>query len=254
MNRAFTLILPLLIAITGCSSRRSGPESLQAEIVRQLPHDPSAYTQGLDYEQDRLWESTGLYGQSTVREVDPAAGRILRSIKTGDAYFGEGLTWHRDMIWVLTWREGNVFVFDPVTLEPKKTFPFEGEGWGLTSDGTRLIRSDGTSTLSLHRDSDFSVIKKIAVTEKGRPVNNLNELEFVNGDIYANVYMTDRIVRIDASSGEVTGSLDLTGLRPLLPRPQQAEVLNGIAYRAGDGTFFVTGKYWPLIFELRIRE
>jgi len=225
---------------------------LRAEIVRQFPHDPSAYTQGLDHEHGRLWESTGLYGQSSVREISPASGEIIRRIETGAAYFGEGLTWHRGDIWVLTWREGAAFVIDPARLEKKSTFSFAGEGWGLTSDGTHLIRSDGTSALTFHRDSDFAVVKTVAVREKGQPVNNLNELEFVDGSIYANIFMTDRIVRIDAGSGEVTGTLDLSALRPLLPRPHRAEVLNGIAHQPDTGTFFVTGKHWPLIFELRI--
>jgi glutamine cyclotransferase len=166
--------------------------------------------------------------------------------------FGEGLTLHHGELWVLTWREGFVYVFDPDTFDIKRTFRLNGEGWGLTSDGASLILSDGTSSLTFYEARDFTAVRRLQVTENGRPLSNLNELEYVDGQIYANVYRTDRIVRIDPQDGQVNASIELQGLRAHLPRPHRAEVLNGIAFDDTTGNFLVTGKYWPKLFELRL--
>lgn len=243
-----------LVAFAGCAPKAPEPVPLKAEVVRQIARTPDAYTQGFQFYDGRIWESTGMYGQSRVREIDPDSGALLREAETGNRYFGEGLTWHNGEIWVLTWREETALVLDPATLAPRRTFRFEGEGWGLTSDGTHLIMSDGTSVLQFREPGGFSIVRTLPVTENGMPVNNINELEFVDGNIFANIYMSARIVRIDATSGHITGALEMPELLSLLPKPNRAEVLNGIAYDPGSKMFFLTGKYWPAIFQVRISE
>lgn len=247
------LTASLLVVFSACDHRITGSKELVAyRVVSQRPHDPAAYTQGLQLHQGRLWESTGTYGRSSIREVDPATGKVTRKRLFEKKYFGEGMTWHDGRIWMLTWREKTAFLIDPSTLETLRTFSHDGEGWGLTSDGIHLIASDGTSTLRYIDASNFTEVGRIRVTAGGHPVNNLNELEYVNGDLYANVYMTDLIARIDPTSGQVTGWLDLSPLRDRLPRPHRAETLNGIAYDSESGNLLVTGKYWPSLFELRL--
>ena len=241
----------LLLGCTACQRSRA-PEILRAGVVSVRPHDAGAYTQGLQLHAGRLWESTGLYGQSSVREVDPVSGEALRERELPANVFGEGLTWHDGELWVLTWRENAAFVLDPDTLATKREYRYEGEGWGLTSDGHHLIMSDGTSRLRFMMPENFTLARECRVTENGRPLNNLNELEFVDGAIFANVYLTDRIVRIDPASGRVTGTLDLASLRGLLPGPNNAEVLNGIAHDETTGHLIVTGKRWPMMMEIKI--
>jgi glutaminyl-peptide cyclotransferase len=238
----------LLFLTAGCSR---APETLTAEIIASRPHDPAAYTQGLQWHDGRLWESTGLYGQSSVREVDPATGEVLRKRDLPARYFGEGLTWHEGELWLLTWREQTAFVLDPDTFATKREHTYAGEGWGLTSDGEHLIMSDGTSRLRFMAPADFSLARELAVTENGVPLSNLNELEFIDGHIFANIYLTDRIVRIDPATGQVTASLDLSALRTQLPHPHNAEVLNGITHDPATGHLLVTGKRWPLLFEIK---
>lgn len=249
----------MLVVITGLltgvwvTSQPHSPDTLHAEIVATYPHDATAYTQGLQWQEGRLWESTGHYGRSSIREIDLSTGGVLRRKNLLPLYFGEGLTWHDGEIWFLTWREQTAMVLDPATLEMTRSYSYDGEGWGLTSDGRHLIMSDGTSRLMFMNPHDFSLARDITVTEKGQIVNNLNELEWVNGTLFANVYLTDRIVRIDPADGRVTGTLDLSGLRQQLPSAHLAEALNGIAYRADNGHYLVTGKNWPLLFEVRIQ-
>jgi len=246
------LLVPFIGLISGCDRLSPAPVQLTARIVSTRPHDPAAYTQGLQWHEGSLFESTGLYGTSTVRKVDPASGAIISKHDLPGHVFGEGLTFHGGKIYVLTWREQTAFEMDPTALSVLKTFEYSGEGWGLTSDGTHLIASDGTSTLRFFDPADFSVQRKLRITENGQPVMNLNELEFVDGVIFANVYLTDRIIRINPGNGRVTGSLDLSSLRALLPQPNRAEVLNGIAYDPSTKNFLVTGKFWPLVFDVAI--
>jgi glutaminyl-peptide cyclotransferase len=234
------------------SCKESPPEQLAYQVISVRPHDAAAYTQGLQLSGGRLFESTGHYGESTVREVEASTGKVLRKRPLAKQYFGEGLTLHAGEVWVLTWKEKTAFVFDLETFKLLRSFPYEGEGWGLTSDGTHLIMSDGSSTLKFMNPEDFSVIKSVEVKENGKSLDQLNELEWINGEIFANLYMSDRIVRISPSSGRVTGSLDLGGLRHQLPRPHRAEVLNGIAWDEKSGHLLVTGKYWPRLFEIQI--
>lgn len=229
------------------------PQILSHEVISTRPHDPSAFTQGLQLVGGRLFESTGQYGASTVREVDPLTGKILRSRALSAREFGEGLTHFKNELWVLTWKEQTVHVFDPDSLKPLRKFNYQGEGWGLTNDGNDLIMSNGSDVLQWMNASDFSVVRRVHVTDAGNPVNMLNELEWVNGEIFANIFMTERIARIDPKSGRVTGWLDLKNLRSQLAKPHRAEVLNGIAHDAKTGNFLITGKYWPALFEVQVR-
>ncbi|HMP88788.1 MAG TPA: glutaminyl-peptide cyclotransferase [Kiritimatiellia bacterium] len=241
----------LLVIFTGCGVLSTESEQIPVQIVAIRPHDLDAYTQGLQLVDGRLFESTGLYGESSVREVDPLTGRVLRKTMLDSRFFGEGLTMHAGELWVLTWMENTALVMNPDTFDIVRSYSYDGEGWGLTSDGKHLIMSDGTSTLKFIEPTDFSVVKKLRVTESGVPLMNLNELEFINGSIFANVYLTDRIVRINPRSGRVTGYMQLNELRRHLAQPNRAEVLNGIAYDEQTGHLLVTGKYWPMLFVLQ---
>jgi glutamine cyclotransferase len=249
-----SLIWLLLFAVVGggCRLGSAPPEIWQAEVVASYPHDPEAYTQGLQYIDGGLYESTGLYGQSSVREVDFASGRVLRRLDLPDRVFGEGMTLLDGHIRVLTWREQMAYRIDPNRWTIIDTNSYSGEGWGLTTDGVDLIKSDGTSSLTWMDPEDLSTKRKVSVTEGKMPVMNLNELEWVDGKIFANVYMQDRIVLINPKTGKVEAQTDLAGLRSLLPLPHRAEVLNGIAWNRENGTLLVTGKNWPLLFEVRL--
>ena len=224
-------------------------------VVNAYPHDSRAYTQGLVYRDGFLYESTGLNGRSTLRKVRLETGEIVQEHRLDAKYFGEGLTDWNSRLVQLTWQTNVGFVYDLTTFKPVRTFAYSGEGWGLTHDGKRLIMSDGESSGELRfvDPSSFKELGRLTVRDQNRPVGNLNELELVNGEIFANIYQTDRIARIDLSSGRVTGWIDLEGLLPVADR-RGADVLNGIAYdRAGD-RLFVTGKLWPRLFEIRLER
>ena len=247
--------MALGLAVTALAScQKSAPARLAYQVISSRPHDGGAYTQGFELSDGRLFESTGQYGESTVRELEPATGKILRKRPLAKQVFGEGLTIHNKEVWVLTWKENTVNVLEPETFKFIRSHSYKGEGWGLTSDGTQLIMSDGSSDLKFINPKDFSVVKSLPVMDGSSPVRNLNELEWINGEIFANVYMTDRIARISPSDGQVTGWLDLAGLRNQLTKPNHAEVLNGIAYDKSSGHLLVTGKYWPQMFEIKLSE
>lgn len=226
-------------------------------VVKSYPHDQSAFTQGLIFVDGSLYESTGIEGRSTVRKVELETGRSVQQFTLPPQYFGEGLTsWGTDLI-QLTYRTQTGFVYDRATLKLKKSFPYAGEGWGITHDGKRLIMSDGTSTLRFWDPVSFKEIGRLTVRDRGQPLKDLNELEFVRGEIYANVWHTDRIARISPASGEVVGWIDLKGLLkpgeiPAPPPLSEEAVLNGIAYDAGRDRLFVTGKLWPRLFEIQL--
>ena len=221
-------------------------------IVHTYPHDASAFTQGLVYVDGMLYEGTGLNGRSSIRMVDLAKGRVLQEHDLPENYFGEGLTdWGNNLI-ELTWQSHTGFVYDSFSFRVLKTFIYDGEGWGLTHDSKHLILSDGTSVLRLLDPVRFQQIGKIAVTDQGKPVLNLNELEYIHGEIYANVWQTNRIARISPATGKVIAWVDLAGLLPAAERQNSDAVLNGIAYDAKHNRIFVTGKLWPKLFEIKL--
>jgi len=249
-----TVAIPLaVISLWSCKAKPVVAEKLTYEVISSTPHDSGAYTQGLQINDGRLWESTGQYGSSTVRELNPATGEVLRKRSLPAEVFGEGLTIHGKEMWVLTWKEKTAYVLDPESFRTIRTHTYQGEGWGLTSDGKNLIMSDGSATLTFRDPKDFAVVRTVEIKDGGRPLKLLNELEYIKGQIFANIYTTDRIARIDPESGEVTGWLDFSALRSQLPTPNRAEVLNGIAYDDATGNLRITGKYWPLMFQVRAK-
>jgi len=220
------------------------------QVVRTYPHDPAAFTQGLEFVDGALYEGTGLNGRSSIRKVKLDTGEVLQRRDISSEYFGEGITlWKTDLI-ELTWQSGIAFVYDGATFQERRTFRYLGEGWGLTHDATNLIMSDGTDRLRLLDPATFAERRRIQVTAGGMPVRNLNELEVVKGEIFANVWQTNMIARI-ATDGRVVGWLDLNGL--LAPSERAGvDVLNGIAYDEAKDRLFVTGKLWPKLFEIKL--
>ena len=222
------------------------------QVVHVYPHDPQAFTQGLNFVDGVLYEGTGLNGKSTVRKVKLENGEVLQLQKIADEYFGEGIAVWRDRIFELTWRSGIGFIYDRNSLARVGTFTYPGEGWGLTTDGTRLIMSDGSSSLRFLDPTTQKETGRIQVRDGTVPVEHLNELEFVKGEVLANVWLTDRIARIDPKRGRVVGWIDLQGLLTPADAAQPDAILNGIAYDAAKDRLFVTGKLWPKIFEIKI--
>ena len=250
------------IAQSGAPSSPSGSpapsqqplERLTWQIVSERPHDTGAWTEGLLLDASgALYESTGIVGESTVRQVDPLTGAVLRSAPVPGDEYGEGLARVDDRLIQLTWKDGVALVWDQATLTQTGSFSYDGEGWGLCNDGTRLVMSDGSSRLTFRDPVTFEVLGSVDVTVQGEPLVRLNELECVDGSVWANVWETPWIVRIDAVTGQVTGALDTTGM--IDPDPSVADpgaVLNGIAYDPVQDTFLLTGKRWPSMFEVRI--
>lgn len=226
----------------------------EATIFAQYPHDREAFTQGLLYGDGMLFESTGQYGRSSLRRVDVSTGRITDITMLADHYFGEGLALARGQLYQLTWKAGVAFVYEPDTLRVVARHRYAGEGWGLAWDGSRLIMSDGSAVLRLIDPDDFSVVGRIRVREDGQPLDNLNELEMIDGEIWANIWHQDRIVRIEPASGQVIGSIDAAALRAALPEDNSAGVLNGIAWDADRKRIFVTGKNWPRLFRIALPQ
>lgn len=255
------LLLPAVALVFSPAARSAGTEQAQGraapaprygyKVVRGYPHDPQAFTQGLVYHKGVLYEGTGLKGQSSIRKVEIESGRVLQIRRLDDRYFGEGIVIWKDALIQLTWQSEIGFVYHLQTFEPQRTFTYAGEGWGLTQDGNRLIMSDGSSTLRFLDPGTLRETGRLPVHDRGIPVNELNELEFIRGEIYANIWNTHRIARISPKSGEVTGWVDLAGL--LDPRDARGvDVLNGIAYDASKDRLFVTGKLWPKLFEIQL--
>ena len=230
------------------------PADLSLRIVSTVDHDPDCYTQGFEFLDGRMFESGGGYGSSTVREVDPQTGKVIRRRPLARSVFAEGITILNGELWVLTWKEGIAYVFEPDTFKYIRQYKYEGEGWGLTNDGKHLVMSDGSDAIRFVDPDGFRIVREIKVTSGGRPVEEINELEFTPAGIFANIYRQDRIARIDPESGKVTGWLDGSALRKQLPPPHRAEVLNGIAFHSGTGRFWITGKLWPRMFEVEISE
>lgn len=253
MFRRTTLALFFaLISFAVCATAQTlAVDSYQ--IIHTYPHDPDAFTQGLVYADGHLYESTGRNGKSSIRMVDLSTGRVLRHYDLAAQYFGEGLTSLGNELVQVTWQTELGFVYDRSTFAWKRSFQYEGEGWGLTHDDKNLILSDGTPVLRFLDPKSFVETRRISVTdERGRPVVNLNELEFVRGEIYANIWQSNQIVRISPQSGKVLGRIDLTGLMDKSQLRDPNAVLNGIAYDEKEGRLFVTGKLWPKLFEIRV--
>jgi glutamine cyclotransferase len=223
-------------------------------VINTYPHDPSAYCQGLIFEDGWLYEGTGKEGQSELRRVELETGKVVQSVALAERFFGEGITAFGDRIYQLTWKHGVGFIYERKSLKKLREFRYRGQGWGLTHDGKRLILSDGTPTLRYLDPESLEEIGRLRVTARGRPVHHLNELEFVNGEILANVFPTDFIARISPADGRVLGWVDLRGLLPPRDRTPETEMLNGTAHDAKGARLFVTGKNWPKLFEIAIVE
>lgn len=221
------------------------------EVITSYPHDPNAFTQGLQYVDGVLYEGTGLYGQSTLRRVDLESGTVEQQITLPDQYFGEGIVVLADHIYQLTWKSRVAFLYDRESFELVDQFNYPTEGWGLTFDGEDLLMSDGSATIVRRDPATFAEVGRFTVLEQGAPVNLLNELEYIEGELWANVWQTDEIVIIDPENGEVTGRIDFAGLLPA-EDAAGADVLNGIAYDEEEERIFITGKFWPTLFEVQL--
>ena len=224
------------------------------EVVNTWPHDRAAFTQGLIFNDGVLLESTGQNGESSLRRVELTTGKVLQQVDVEDQYFAEGLTLFQGKLFQLTWQHKKGFIYDPVTFAAQGEFRYDGEGWGLTHDEKFLILSDGTNQIRFIDPSNFSIARTISVFENGRPLRELNELEYIKGEIYANIWHTDRIVRIDPATGNILGWIDLDGLLSATERRDPEAVLNGIAYDQAGDRLFVTGKLWPKLFEIRLKK
>lgn len=255
MRRGIFKIAFLLagMTLTVQAKAQRQPRADGYQIVHTYPHDAQAFTQGLVYVDGFLYESTGLNGKSSIRKVEVTTGKVLQRYDLADQYFGEGLTaWGNDLV-QLTWRAELGFVYDRSNLRWKRSFRYPGEGWGLTHDEKQLILSDGTPELRFLDPQTFEEIRRISVTdENGKPVSEINELEYIRGEIYANLWRTDQIVRISPRTGKVLGRIDLNGLIDKSKLTNRDAVLNGIAYDAAHDRIFVTGKLWPNLFEIKI--
>jgi glutaminyl-peptide cyclotransferase len=221
-------------------------------VVASFPHDRGAFTEGLFFHRGKFYESTGANGRSSIRQVDRLTGKVLQQTDLPYVYFGEGSIGWKDKIVQLTWRNQQGFIFDAADLKLTSSFRYPGEGWALTTDGRVLYMSDGTANLRILDPESLRQSGTIQVTDQGRPVLNINELEWVKGEIFANIWMTDRIVRIDPKTGRVTGWIDLAGLLPASERRGDEDVLNGIAYDAAGDHLYVTGKFWPKLYEIKL--
>ena len=218
-------------------------------IINEYPHDTRAFTQGLVYENGTMYEGTGLLKKSSLRQVELETGNILKIMNLSDEYFGEGVTIFGDRIIQLTWQSNTGFAYNKSDFNQTGEFHYSTEGWGLTTDGEQLIMSDGTAKLHFLDPETYQEKRSVNVTDNGTAITRINELEYVNGEIYANIWLTDRIARISPETGEVLGWIDLTGI---LNATVNADVLNGIAYDMENDRLFVTGKYWPTIFEIEV--
>lgn len=235
------------------------PTPISCEVVKEYPHDAGAFTEGLEFREGVLYEGTGQYGHSDVRKVDLVTGKVLQSTKMESRYFGEGITVLNGKLYQLTYREGKGFIYDAKTLKLEKTFTFDAqEGWGMTNNGTHLIFDDGGNVLRFLDPNTFKEVKQLKVTDEYGPVKEINEPELIKGFIYANVWRTDMILKIDTTTGHVVGRADLGMLRhtvavpPPTGRAEGPEVLNGIAYDAANNKIYVTGKYWPKLLEVKL--
>uniref|UniRef100_UPI0040569029 glutaminyl-peptide cyclotransferase n=1 Tax=Alistipes sp. TaxID=1872444 RepID=UPI0040569029 len=260
--RRFTTILLAIIALISCSGARKKTNSTQFlepkyytyEVVAEYPHSRTSYTQGLQFVDGELWEGTGEYGHSRLLCADLTTGKVLKSKAISNEEFGEGITIFGDKIYQLTWLNGKMHIYDRKSLEYLGTHPYKGEGWGLTSDGEKLYMSDGSHAIRVINPETMAQERRFGVTMRGESLTHLNELEWIDGKIWANVYTTDHIVIINPENGVVEGVINLSGILPESERDSRTDVLNGIAYDAATKRIFVTGKNWSKLFEIRLIE
>lgn len=253
MKRLIILAASVLLAGAGAGAAEAAIPVYGFLVKNTYPHDPDAFTQGLFYTDGVLYESTGLNGKSSVRKTDLKTGKVLMKTDIAPDYFGEGITDVGNTIVGLTWTSHVGFVFDKATLKMKQTFSYPGEGWGLANNGTDVFMSDGTAVIRVLSPKTLAEVRRIQVTADGKPIDRLNEMEWVDGELYANVWGSDVIARIDPASGKVVGWIDLSGLLDEKSRASGAvDVLNGIAYDSKKKRLFVTGKLWPKLFEIEL--
>ena len=246
------LVLWLLV-VASCAQSQKLPR-YSVKVEQEYPHDTLAYTQGLFFDEGRFFETAGQYGESNLREVTLENGVPLRMTAMEKEVFAEGSCAIGDNIYVLTWRERLCFVYDKNTFERTGQFTYNRQGWGLTTDGSLLIMSDGSAQLYFISPKTFTTVRSVTVRAMGKSVNYLNELEYINGKIWANIYLKDEIVIIEPSTGEVEGIIDCRGLLPRDRRTERTDVLNGIAYRPETEEIFITGKYWPSMYKISIEQ
>jgi glutamine cyclotransferase len=249
-RRSGLAALLLSLVLSACGSGERGRSAASYEVTGRFPHDPTAYTQGLVWADDVLFESTGLYGHSELRRVDLRSGRVLASRPLTSDRFGEGLALVKGRLYQLTWKEGVAYTYDAATLAPRDSFHYAGQGWGLATDGTSLIVSDGSDSLRVLSPATFQVHRVVHVRYNGAPLYQLNELEYVNGEVLANVYESNWVMRIDPATGTVRQAIDFADLYP--ERPATAEVMNGIALAPDGRQLLLTGKLWPVLFQVRL--
>ena len=224
------------------------------EVINTYHHDPDAFTQGLQFYKAELYESTGLNGRSSLRRVELKTGKVLQKIDIDNQYFAEGMTILGDKIYQLTYQTHIGFIYDLKTFQKIGSWQYEGEGWGLTTDGKELIMSNGSNKINYLDPTSLAITKTLEVFDEGYQVENLNELEYIKGEIYANIWQTDRVARIDPATGKVIGWVDLSGLLMPQERTEKVDVLNGIAYDEKEDRLFVTGKLWPKLFEIKLKK
>lgn len=250
---AFVSVMTILACASSGGDQRQPAPVHGFKVVATFPHDPAAFTQGLVFADGQFYESTGLNGESSLRRVEIATGKVLQEVKVPAEYFAEGLALVGDELLQLTWQHHQGFVYDRATFKQKRTFPFKGEGWGMAFDAKGgLVMSDGSDTLTFLDPKTQALVKTIGVRDAGRPVPQLNELEWVDGEIWANVWTTDRVARISPNTGEVNSWIDLSTLWPRGQRTPPADVLNGIAYDQATRRIFITGKKWPRVYQIAV--
>lgn len=250
-NLSLVLAYAAIVGLTAACDEFVDDETF--EVLATLPHDPAAYTQGILFHDGFLYESTGRYGESDLRRVDPATGEVLDLVPLDDSLFAEGLAMTDEHLIQLTWKAGKALVYDPTSLEVIDTLRYEGEGWGLCYDGTSLFMSDGSGRLVRRDPGSFAALDTLTVTKNGFSTRNLNELECVGESIYANVFLSDEILRIDKTTGAVVGSTDGYSLSVSSGRPQDVQaVLNGIAWDPSSQSFYLTGKLWPTMYHVTL--
>ena len=250
MRRLITAILSIFVLLS-CAD--ASVKVYKLDVVAEYPHDTDSYTQGLFFHDGQLYESTGMNGKSTFRKVDLASGKPLKRLDFDKKYFVEGSVILGDNLYILTWESRVAFMYDAKTLEFKSSWSYPREGWGLTTDGKQLIASDGSATL-FFMDENFALKDRVIVKCEDRPVRLLNELEYIDGKIWANVYTSNEIVIINPKDGKVVGIVDCTGLLPKNLYTSETDVLNGIAYNPETGKIYLTGKNWPKLYEIKLAE